>query len=339
MADNDENTLATGDVSDADIQAALLAGGHLPEESSDVSGGTAEENLEEGDQGDKDHEGEVDDSEDQLGGENAEEGEETGGEASEGAEDTSEETGDETPELPPKSKGIADMEKRIDKLTAIRRDLEEENRTLKERLETAQPIKLQATSDEPLADLDTEEELQKRTDQMLTLTEWCYENLDGGEAKDPDGNTVEYSPKEVRQRLAAAQKILAVSIPKRRQYLQQRAQWDNATRAAYPQLYDSKSQESRMASAFLQQCPGILKMPNYQMIIGDAIRGMNDRLSKEKAAKAAPKKEPIAPRAAKPSQPPQRVAKTSGNPMLERRLKEGGSISTNELAKLLQGTF
>lgn len=332
MADSNEQNTEAGNVSDADILAALEAGDHIPAGEAPESTGEVDE-TEETDSG-----AEAETTQDQPSGENAEETTEAeaGEEAPEGEQDTGEETDEAEESKPPK--GIADMQKRIDKITAVRKSLEEENSALKAQLQSAQPIKLAATADDPLADLNSPQEIQERVDQMVTLTDWCYENLDGGEAEGSDGKVIEYTAKDVRQRLATAQKMLNIHIPARLQYLRELTGWQNATRAVYPTLFDSKSQDSQIANQFLRECPAIMKSPRYQMIIGDAIRGMRDRLAKQEAAKT-PKKEPIAPRATKPSQPAQRVAskQTNGNPRLARKFEQSGRV--DDLAALIESTL
>ena len=237
---------------------------------------------------DKDHGAEVrSDS-----GENAESADTDNEDAEEGEEEEQEEEGeekqDEDQEDEPEEEeeeeqakpkaGIKEkMQRRIDKLTAIRKDLEA-------KLESAQPVTLAPSEEDPLSDLTSEEAVQERLAGIRKLRRWCLENLEGGEIVDSKGHSVDLSARQVRERLARSEDLIQHYGPQRLEYLRTLRSFDSVGRKAYPALYDSTSEESKIANNFLRLNPQILRLPNYQLIIGDAIRGMRARQAEETQA-------------------------------------------------------
>lgn len=174
------------------------------------------------------------------------------------------------------SKGISEMQRRIDKLTAKAKGLEAE-------LAKASHPTLSPSEADPLSDLDSEAEVTQYLQRMKGMRRWALENLEGAEVLDANGNPVELSAKEVRARLAHAEEILQDHGPARLAYLRERSKYEEISRGEYPSLFESGSVDAKMMANFLALCPEMLRVPNYQMIIGDAIRGMRVRIANAKA--------------------------------------------------------
>lgn len=177
---------------------------------------------------------------------------------------------DEGDKPPPKGS----MQYRIGQLTQRTKELEA-------KLEAAAPIMLQPTQKNPLTHLTTEKAVRDEMKEYREMKAWCWRNLNGGELTDRQGHSHELSGDEVRGRLAFAEDMLQQYIPERIEFLREQAKFDSITRQAYPTLYDSSSQESQIAMAFLQKYPELMNAPNHQLIIGDAIRGMYARLAEQ----------------------------------------------------------
>jgi hypothetical protein len=291
----DDRALQEGPVTDAEIRAQLGLNENLepiseqPERRDKAKDrGNRAGNL------DKDHGAEVK----SVSGENADEegspdeeaaeeasdsGEEKEGEEEAPEEEAPEEQEEEEEEQPAAKQGLREkMQRRIDKLTAIRKDLEA-------KLERAQPVTLNPTYEDPLSHLMSEREVEDFLASQREVRRWCIENFDGGEMPDGKGEMHELSAKQVRARLARLDEVIQLHVPARKAYLKALTGCDDLGRRAYPALYDSSSQESKIANDFLQRCPQILRLPNYQLIIGDAIRGMQARLAEEQSGGAGSK--------------------------------------------------
>jgi hypothetical protein len=243
------------------------------------------------------------------------------------------------------SKGIREMQKRIDTLTARSKGLEEQNAELKQQLEGAHPV-LQPTMEDPLSDLNSSQDVVDRMRAMADLREWCIRNWDGGEWQTKDGETRELSASDVRERYVRSSAIVERYGPARIQYLELRNQYDAVARQAYPSLFDANSEDSKIANTFLRQNPGIARLPQYVLIIGDAIVGGRIREERAKqqqaattgkkpaaasSASGAPK---IAPRPIRPAGA--KTVRTNGADQLLQRFHETGS--EDALTKYLEMT-
>jgi hypothetical protein len=218
---------------------------------------------------------------------------------------------------------VKKLAKRVDKLTARAKSAEEQANTLqaelaaaKDALTRAQPIVLQDAAD-PLADVTSAEALEGRIAAANTVLDNVPDliakaDYEGGEVEVPmgDGSTRKFSKQELQERLRVARQILKAE-PARRTYLAQRESFQQEARQVYPELFQEESQARQMMMATLQAYPGIAKLPNLELIIGDAIRGQALRFQQAEAIQkkaATAKAKPAAPAAAKPAVAPKVVS-------------------------------
>lgn len=219
----------------------------------------------------------------------------------EDAEEESEETAEEDDakdgeegeeESAPESK----VQKRIDKLTAQRHELIEERDTLKAQLDALQQ---QVAAKPPVVTLDPENPLSSFTDpealkQHLAVTQdvldWADENRDGGTMK-VDGEEKFYDAEAVKGIRAHAKKILRAA-PLQEQYLAERERTLPETKAFYPEFFQPGSSAHSILQATVKQFPWIVKIPQWELIVGDALKGQELRMARyeqmQKRASAKP---------------------------------------------------
>ena len=246
-------------------------------------------------------------------------------EDSEQPEDPAEEDADDAAEEDPESAeapAVRKLAKRVDKLTARAKSAEEQATSLqaelsatKEALTRAQPIVVQDAAD-PLADVTTPEALESRLAAANTVLDNVPDlisqaDMEGGEVEVPmgDGSTRKFTKQELQERLRIARQILKAE-PSRRTYLAQRENFTHEAQQVYPELFQEDSQARHMMMATLKAYPGIAKLPNLELIIGDAIRGQALRFQQAEALHkkaAAAKAKPAAP-ASKPAMAPKVVS-------------------------------
>jgi len=242
------------------------------------------------------------------------------------------------------------VQKRIDKLTKKRREAEELAESLKEEkarleseLEKRSVIKLEPTPEDPLADMESIDELDAKVSAAKKVRAWALANPDGATVTSPDGTERYVDRSEMQKYIAQTDALLTDHAPARRQYLAERAQILPEARKTYPALFKSGSPEHKVMTDTLKAVPALKRLPGYEMVIGDAIVGMNARLSataksKDDTAKATakpnpPKSKVIAPPVPKPvgSRPPS----TSGKASHDLRAQVlGGNASIDNLTKL-----
>jgi hypothetical protein len=143
-----------------------------------------------------------------------------------------------------------------------------------------------------------------------------------------DGSTRKFTKQELQDRLRIARQILK-SEPARRNYLAQRENFQQEARQVYPELFQEDAPARKMMLSTLQAYPGIAKLPNLELIIGDAIRGQSLRFQQAEAmakksaaakpkAPAAPAKNAVAPKVVSPSAAPKTKSKADPLEMLKK---------------------
>jgi hypothetical protein len=218
-------------------------------------------------------------------------------EQSEDSEET-EETKSEDDEL---ERGLPKgVKKRIDKLSAKRREAEAEVEKLRaevERLsqEAEKPAQT-PKSDNPYTNLKTIDEVSREADQAKQIRRWCEMNPDGATVTDKDGNETDYSAEDIRRIKIKALDALEEHLPARAKYIEQYSQIEQVAHKEYPWWKDKSSSERQIADSFLKHFPEITRFPDYKMVLGDYIRGVKTRESSKrsgtpvKTAPAQPKR-------------------------------------------------
>lgn len=271
-------------------------------------------------------------------------------EAEEEAEEKSDDDAEEEAPAPTQDKLL----KRIDKITAKRREAEEraeqletEISDLRAKFDAAPPITLAPTPADPLADVESPEALEERISIAKKVRKWALENLEGGTVTNAQGDEVYHEPSQVRQYLANADEMLTEHAPKRREWLTQRQAVLPEARTAYPALFKAGSPEQAMYRETLKAYPALKNMPNLEMVIGDAIEGQKLRFARQQAAQkaASAPKSSAAPVKSAPSTPSpakgQKVpAKDINNRASAKSLYERGhNLKSDDIAAFLEGAL
>jgi len=267
------------------------------------------------------------------------------------AENEEEESGDETDGEEETAQAaepaaVKKLAKRVDKLTARAKSAEEQSATLqaelaaaRDALTRAQPIVVQDFTD-PLSDVQSVEELDRRILSANTVLDNVPDLIAKadmeGEVEVPmgDGSTRKFSKAELQDRLRAARQILKGEAH-RRSYFAAREGFQSEARSIYPELFENNSDARKMMMDTVRAYPSLAKMPNLELVIGDAIRGQALRfqqaeaLAKKASAKAkpaAPSKPASAPKVVTPSAAP----KTKSKPDPLEALKKSGNRDAAE---------
>ena len=123
-------------------------------------------------------------------------------------------------------------------------------------------------------------------------------------------------------------------LPKRMQYLQNFNQMEQVATKEYPWWKDKSARERQIAESFIKHFPEIQKFPDYKMVVGDYIRGVNAREAKAKTS-GTPTKAPSQPR---PSAAPARVpAKDANSQAAKKRFTVSGN--RDDLSSIIANRF
>lgn len=209
-------------------------------------------------------------------------------------------------EAEPSSKGLPKgVQKRIDKLTAQKKDAEKQIHELTEKLKELESAEPKTEKEvvpvgkdlNPYFSLQTEREIQDEIKNARQVRRWAEENADGAVVKGKDGQEVEYSAEEVRRIRLNAIDALEEHLPAQIQYVATRRQFDAEAEKEYPFWKQRQSPEYQFASELLRAFPEIQKFPDFKLSIGDLIEGKKARESKAKKTAQPVKKAPATPKA------------------------------------------
>jgi ElaB/YqjD/DUF883 family membrane-anchored ribosome-binding protein len=258
-----------------------------------------------------------------------------------------EETQEEEQQAPMSKEWPESARKRVDKLTAKLRETEEllkqksdeaeaEVQKLREKL-TATDGGAKAPQPEtpagggPLAEVWSESDLMEKAYGALNWKRWAVENPDGGTLKVGDEER-EFSPDDVRQVLINADRLLAVEIPKRREFLQKTQAIESHLRNEFPQMFEEgsegwkgmmdalatlpelKSRTDGMGLALMLSL-GLKEMQRLRTEKGsaDAVSGKSKAMAAAGAVDPGKKKLPVAPTPVNPVGGPASPAKKPDN--------------------------
>lgn len=233
------------------------------------------------------------------------------------------------------SKGV---QKRIDKLTAKRKQAEEEATRLRnevdslkqELTETKASGEANKTSvtdaSNPFASLNTKADVEKEVEQARWLRYKCMENPNGFVMGD-----TEYGPEDVSRMLVNSTKAIEVHLPKQMAKIQTYEAVKPIAEAEYPWWKTPQAKEYQLAQQVINNFPQFKNHPDYMLFVGDYIRGYLARESKSPATGVMRKAQiqPVRPTAA----PVKTSAKTASAKNAESRFVK--SNNAEDLAKVL----
>ena len=251
-------------------------------------------------------------------------------------EDTEEQSKDDSEEqergLP---KGI---KKRIDKLSAKRREAEAEVERLRSEVERlsqeAEKPAQTPTEDNPYSNLSTAEEVSREIDQAKRVRRWCEMNPDGATVTNKDGSETDYSSEEIRSIKIKALDAIEEHLPKRLQYLNNYQQFEQVANKEYPWWKDKAARERQMAESFIKAFPEVKKFPDYKMVLGDLVTGIKVRESKASKTQTVSKSIPQPKSSSAPSRVQPRDAKAQ---IASKRFSASGS--RDDLSDLIASKF
>lgn len=233
------------------------------------------------------------------------------------------------------SKGV---QKRIDKLTAKRKQAEEEATRLRNEVDTLKQELTQSKASgeanqtsvndasNPFASLNTKVDVEKEAEQARWLRYKCMENPNGFVMGDS-----EYGPEDVSRMLVNATKAIEVHLPKQMNKIHAYETVKPIAEAEYPWWKTPQAKEYQLAQQVINNFPQFKNHPDYMLFVGDYIRGYLARESKTPATGVMKKAQiqPVRPTAA----PVKTSAKTASAKSAESRFVK--SNNAEDLARVL----
>jgi hypothetical protein len=236
------------------------------------------------------------------------------------------------------------VQKRIDKLTAQKKEhaeLAETEKMAREQAE-ARVAELETELAEakaggtPAAPLDPQHELlaaESEADiaayeaKLTAYEDFIDEHIDEGYTPD-DPEKEGYTPAQLRKMQRTLNRERATLIPKARAALKQRTEANAEAKALYPDLFKPNSEMSVKAKAILADVPALKALPNAMILLGDALAKAAER-AKPAAKKAPAKKEPPAvPVPAATPKPQKEAPRTKPNVDMTKIEESGGDADS-----------
>jgi hypothetical protein len=231
------------------------------------------------------------------------------------------------------------VKKRIDKLSAKRREAEAEVERLKSEVdrlsqEANKPAQT-PKSDNPYSNLKTLEEVNREAEQAKQIRRWCEMNPDGATVTGANGEEVDYSAEEVRRIKVKALDALEEHLPARAKYIENYSQIEQVATKEYPWWKDRSSNERQIAESFLKHFPEITRFPDYKMVLGDYIRGVKSREATKKSPAVSNRTAPVQPkRTATPPYVPEKEARAK-----EAQKRFGANGNRDDLTSIIANRF
>jgi hypothetical protein len=207
-------------------------------------------------------------------------------------------------EKPP---GNERFQERIDELTARAKSAEERLTQLQEQVASYRARDEGKLVPDALDHVETPDDLSRTETKLQELLGWAIRNPEGGKLGDKD-----LTAEDVRDLHANVHTMISASVPRRREYLAQRAEADRRAVDHYPWLKDTTKGAGALVQQAVQQIPAIRQLPNYRIIAADALIGqtlrqngvqVTDALLQRLAAEAKGKTAAAKPAADKPKPP------------------------------------
>ncbi len=180
-----------------------------------------------------------------------------------------------------KSEGF---QKRIDKLTFLRKQAEEQVEKLTEEVETykAKLSEVEAsanapapTAENPFADLTEEAKIKAEYENARDLKYKCEENPEGFQIGEKF-----YDAEQVREMRVNAMKAMELHLPKQLQFVRAKTEFDKAALEQYPWYNKPDSAEYKMAKEVMKNFKHFKNYPDYRLFVGDYVQGYMSRTAK-----------------------------------------------------------
>lgn len=182
--------------------------------------------------------------------------------------------------------------KRIHKAAGQRNQAREEAKQLREQLAKATRPTVEATEEDPLADVDSPQLMERAIKEYRDLRQWAQENPDGVSdqpiGKDGSGNVVtrDYSAKEMAAIVAKTTRILEEHVPRKIHILSQQHLHEQVAKERLPEMFEEGTEANRFYKQALKELPGVRNIPGSANYIRWAWKGLQLDIAEQDAAKA-----------------------------------------------------
>lgn len=228
------------------------------------------------------------------------------------------------------------MQKRLDKLTALRREAEERAQQLEQEVAELKRSKAVTApvAQNPYEQLNSAADIQAEFDKQRQIRLFCE--------RYPDGYYPEQGEPVTKENIAKA-KVKALQameehLPRHAQYLETRENTKRFATGEYSWLNDPTDDRAIKAKAFIDALPEIKRFPDYELYAAHMVNGITSYQAQKARAKQQPARVPMQPSVSSsaPARQSNGDGKMEGAISMERYRKTG---SMDDLANVFKNKF
>lgn len=164
------------------------------------------------------------------------------------------------------------VEKRISKLTALRREAEEKAKKLEEELENLKRSKAEPRSPNPFKNLDSEDKITAEYEKFRKVRLFCERYPDGFYEGDPQNHM---NRDEIAQAKVEALRAIEEFLPQQAEYVTARKAYRSKAKQEFPWLDDPTDKRASIAKKFIEAVPQIKQFPDYEIYAAQLAMGMS----------------------------------------------------------------
>ena len=250
-------------------------------------------------------------------------------------QDTTEAEEAETQEVAQQGGLTKGAQKRIDKLTALRREAEEKAQKLEAELAELKRSKAAPVpkSNNPYGHLEDEASIQAEYEKMRQVRLFCERYPDGYYPE----NGEPISKDQIAETKVKALRALEEQLPAQVDYITRRNQVSSVVRKEFNWLNDPTDERTQKVQKFVEAVPEIKRFPDYEVYAAHMVNGMMSYKAQKAAAQKANPRVPVQPTVSSSAAPQaQKASAVEGAASMERYRKTG---SIDDLANVFKSKF
>ncbi len=229
------------------------------------------------------------------------------------------------------------VQKRLAKLTALRREAEEKANKLEQEVAELKRSKAVANtqSPNPFAQLNSVSDIQAEFDKQRKIRLFCERYPDGYY---PEGEGEPVSKENIAKAKVRALQAIEEDLPKQLAYLEEKDRSAKFARSEFSWLNDPTDERTSKVNAFVQAMPEIKRFPDYEIYAAHMVNGMMSYKAQKTMAQNAQRKVPVQPSMSNTPAPrqPQKSDPVQYASSMERYRKSG---SIDDLADVFKNKF
>lgn len=228
------------------------------------------------------------------------------------------------------------VQKRLAKLTALRREAEERAQKLEEEVAELKRSKavVNAQSPNPYAQLESVSDIQAEFEKQRKIRLFCERYPDGYY---PEGEGEPVSKEAIAKAKVRALQAIEEELPKQAMYLEEKDKAKKFARSEFSWLNDPTDDRTTKVKAFVDAMPEIKRFPDYEIYAAHMVNGMVSYKAQKAVAQNTQRRVPVQPSmSSMPAPRPQKSDPVQYASSMERYRKSG---SIDDLADVFKNKF